>query len=966
MKVKKIWQRIVEVLSPGIRLKLTFFTLFFVSALLVLSFLLSYITQKKELSKSLDNEVKVPLNMVAHNVGELHRIADGLIQLELFNIRRKQSAERARQFKKTVMVKEATFGNRWRNLVKTFGGKVKYTYEAQRFDTYFSAYLTEKNLKEFETLLKSFVDFTLNTTVQPEQFSRWRSAAARVAEIELRIDAHKKPDDQKTEAEKKEEKRLQSLVSERRGRLIDLLRQPFEPLFISRLEQASFRPGAIRILSYGNEDYADYRSAPRLLDTAAFFRQADVARDRKNEEMLFPQESFRAYREAFFSGQQDVRASSEYVRRSMPHEARFSPIYVNRPVVERARKILAYQARGESDLVEKFTVVDRKYVVLLKEIADRKSERLKFLREKSIPPYKDADFMRAAAEYRAMSEKRDAEVLAATKYKELEKLHLDAISARTREQRAARTAAEKAIREIEAKLKSAGKKKGEAVPVEELETALELQKKQFDEADRALQELSLNEASIAGNAELEVIEAMVSLRNAALLARTRLSLVSEQNALDKIFKSGAARKNRDREFALLRQFIYDARSETDFKVLRGQPSPLAGGVLAVSRTEAEDYMHDLDTIAVTDAGGLARLLLRENVVGFNISIINKEEGLLRIRKATQTLLIFLSIIALLAIVAAWYFSGVAVRRIASLSATSEQVRDGNLKVEFNSHGYDELATLGQSLNGMVEGLREREEMRGELMAAEEIQKRLLPSEVPKNLKGRADIAGFYKAMAGVGGDYFDYVGLGNDLVAIAMGDVSNHGVGPALVMAITRSQLHAALREKEISLKQILLKLNEQLYEETPANIFVTFFLGLYNLKSGELQYVSAGHSKPLLLNAAGKAKYLEAGGMPLGMDDNDFFSTTIELQKVKLNPGDAFVQYTDGLSEAMNVAREQFGYERMQSELEKHAGQSAQAVLHALSQAVEKFTGTRLDQPGPSALNDDIALVCLKRQGDI
>jgi nitrogen fixation/metabolism regulation signal transduction histidine kinase len=82
----------------------------------------------------------------------------------------------------------------------------------------------------------------------------------------------------------------------------------------------------------------------------------------------------------------------------------------------------------------------------------------------------------------------------------------------------------------------------------------------------------------------------------------------------------------------------------------------------------------------------------ENVVGFNVSIINKEEGFERIRKATQTLLIFLSIIAVLAIFAAWYFSGVAVRRIASLSATSELVRDGNLKVEFNAQGYDELAT----------------------------------------------------------------------------------------------------------------------------------------------------------------------------------------------------------------------------------------------------------------------------------
>ena len=963
--MKKLWKRILPLISPGIRLKLTFFTLFFVSALLVLSFLLSYITQKNELSKSLDNEVKVPLNMVAHNVGELHRIADGLIQIEIFNIRRKQSAEKARKFKKTVMVKEASFGNRWRNLVKSFGGKVRYTYEAQRFDTYFSSYLTEKNLKEFETLLKSFIDFTLNTTVSAQQFSTLRAAASRVADIEQRLEAFKKPEDQKSEAEKKEERRLQSLVSERRGRLIDLLRKPFEPLFVSRLEQASFRPGTIRILSYGNEDYKDYRQAPRMLDTAAFFRQ--VARERRQDEMLFPQESFRAYREAFFSGQQNVAASAEFTYRAHPHEARFSPIYINRPVVERARKILAYQAKGSSDLLEKFAAVDQKYAALLKEIADRKSERLKVLREKSIPPYKDPEFMGLAAEYRKMAEKRDADVLAATNYKDLEKAHLDAIAARLKDARSARSAADKEIRDLEAKLKAAAKKKPDTGPsIEELETALERQKKNLDDAERSIQELVLIETGIGGNAELELIESLLSLRNAALLARTRLSLVSEQDALGGVLKSAGGRKARDREFALLRQFIYEARSETDFKVPRGQPSPLAGGVLAVSRTEAEDYMHDLDTIAITDSSGLARLLLRENVVGFNISIINKEEGFERIRKATQTLLIFLTIIAVLAIFAAWYFSGVAVRRIASLSATSALVRDGNLKVEFHAKGYDELATLGQSLNGMVEGLREREEMRGELMAAEEIQKRLLPAEVPKNLKGRAEIAGFYKAMAGVGGDYFDYVGLGSDFVAIAMGDVSNHGVGPALVMAMTRSQLHAALREKEISLKQILLKLNEQLYEETPANIFVTFFLALYNLKTGELQYASAGHSKPLLLNAAGKATYLEAGGMPLGMDDNDFFATTIEVQKVKLAPGDLFLQYTDGLSEAMNAAREQFGYERMQAELQALHGKGADVVLQSLAQAVEKFTGTRLDQPGPSALSDDIALVCLKRQGDV
>jgi sigma-B regulation protein RsbU (phosphoserine phosphatase) len=346
--------------------------------------------------------------------------------------------------------------------VKSFGGKVKYTYEAQRFDTYFSSYLTEKNLKEFETLLKSFIDFTLNTTVSAQQFASLRAAAGKVAEIEQRLEAHKKAENQKTEADKKEERRLESLVSERRGRLIDLLRKPFEPLFVSRLEQASFRPGTIRILSYGNEDYKDYRQAPRMLDTALFFRQA--GRERRQDEMLFPQDSFRAYREAFFSGQQNAAQSVEFVHRSQPHEARFSPIYVNRPVVERARKILASLSQGNGDLLEKFTAVDLKYIALLKEAADRKSERLKVLREKSIPPYKDPEFMNLAAEYRKLADKRDAEFIAATNYKELEKAHLEATGQRLKEARSARAAAEKEIKSIEAQLKAAAKKNARQRP----------------------------------------------------------------------------------------------------------------------------------------------------------------------------------------------------------------------------------------------------------------------------------------------------------------------------------------------------------------------------------------------------------------------------------------------------------------------------------------------------------------------
>lgn len=101
---------------------------------------------------------------------------------------------------------------------------------------------------------------------------------------------------------------------------------------------------------------------------------------------------------------------------------------------------------------------------------------------------------------------------------------------------------------------------------------------------------------------------------------------------------------------------------------------------------------------------------------------------------------------------------------------------------------------------------------------------------------------------------------------------------------------------------------------------------------------------------------------MPLGMDDNDFFSTTMELRKVNLAQGDIFLQYTDGLSEAMNPAREQFGYDRMEAALKAGSGGSAEKILAGLAKEVENFSQIRLDQPGPSALSDDIALVCLKR----
>lgn len=938
-KKKSIWAKI----APGIRFKLTVFTLVFVSALLVFSFIFSYFRQKDELSSSFAREMHAPLDFVSSHVGELHKISGGLIQLENFRIRLKQKTAEAKRFQVVGRGdKEKTAGNFFKGVAGVFGAKVNYTYQTRRFDTYYSTYLTDKNLKDFEAMLKSFIDVTMNQKATPADFTRWKALAAQIAATEIRIAAAENPPEW-----------LKKNATQLRARLLNDLRRPFGPLFSSRLERTGFRPESIRILSYDAEQ-------AELLDTAVFFPQSGTATQK-----LFRHADFLKFKNGFFNDEKALFAKADFGVQQTPFEAQFSPVFINIPVVERARRITEI-GKEPGFSMKDFIDADAKAIAELKGLAQTKSERIKILREKGVPPFRDPEFMAAAKDYRQVADKRDAALAGILKFAQKEKEQVAHIQSLAASQQQAITAAQKRIKEQEELLKKVESKKApqDAPPAEELRGKIEAERQLIEAAESEKFSLKARESSIADNADLVLAEALLNLRDAALFAKVRLSLIAEQDVLTQELRSSAARLEQRRTFAAVRQFIYDASNETQIATPRGGRQPLAGGVLAVTRTEAEEYMHLLDTTPLVGPGdNLAKQLLGENVVGFNLAIINKAEELKRILTSTRWLVIFSSGIAVLAIFAAWYFSGFAVRRIASLSATSAEVRDGNLQVTFDGKGYDELATLGQSLNGMVVGLKEREEMRGELAAAEEIQKRLLPSAIPKNTAGRADIAGFYKAMAGVGGDYFDYIALGSDYVAIAMGDVSSHGVGPALVMAITRAQLHAQLREKEISLKSIMLKLNDQLYAETPAHMFVTFFLGLYNLKNGELQYISAGHSKPLLYhNSNGKTEYIEAGGMPLGMDETDFFATTIELRKVTLAKGDIFLQYTDGLSEAMNPAREQFGYERMETAIKAVASENVEAILASLARQVEAFAEIRLDQPGPSALSDDIALVCLKR----
>ncbi len=994
--MKKLWSKIVPVISPGIRLKLTVFTLFFVSILILASFTFNYFTQKQALSRAVSEQVKAPEQLVSSHVGDLHRFTEALIQLETFRVRLARKTKEAQKLRKSGYVKSKSVGNFFTSLANTLGARIKYSYQRRLYDTYYSTYLTDKNLKDFERQVKAAFDVMLPAALSQRTFDALKSRAARAARSQERWgDALAAETDK--EVNTKRLQALQDRADRDRAQLTSSIARILDPLLQAKLDSMQFSRQTIRLLSYGdiesrfvrNEKDSDGKfqavckdavlPKEALLDTAAAGTAATTAGWALLRNKVFNQftkDVFCNTKKYFSAKGISSNESGKDIRLEKTlYGVDFAIVPKQPAVVERTERILR-AVQEESPLLEAFQTVDNKYAAELKTLGAKSEERLQVLREKGTPPYKDKEYMASVKEYKAKAGERDKALANALEFSKREKVHFAALQKRIKDQEKDYKESLKRLKESEALLKTvkSGKAPKDAPSEDELENRIESEKQLGERVQGEIAQLktySTSYDSAPGSSadeekasqELLLAEALLHLRDTALYNHIRLALNSEQQLLIRERRESSVRNAILQNQAAIREFIYSARSETEVPLLRNRVSPIAGGVLAVTRSEAEVRMHEWDGTPILGENGLLNTLRTENIAGYNMIVVDKTRGLEEIDTSTKRLLIFSSAIAFVAILAAWFFSGFAVRRLQSLSATSARVKEGNLEVEFDGHGYDEMATLGQSLNGMVTGLKEREELRGELMAAEEIQKRLLPADVPANLKGRADIAGFYKAMVGIGGDYFDYLQLGPDYVAIAMGDVSSHGVGPALVMAITRSQLHAHLREKEISLKNILLKLNEQLYLETPSHMFVTFFLGLYNLKTGDLQYISAGHSEPLYFSAkTGKTKYLEAGGMPLGMDDNDFFSTTLEMHKVNLSHGDIFLQYTDGLSEAMNPAREQFGLERIETVLLSSAKEAAEPILKRLAHAVEGFAETKLDQPGPSSLSDDIALVCLKR----
>ncbi len=288
---------------------------------------------------------------------------------------------------------------------------------------------------------------------------------------------------------------------------------------------------------------------------------------------------------------------------------------------------------------------------------------------------------------------------------------------------------------------------------------------------------------------------------------------------------------------------------------------------------------------------------------------------------------------------------------------------GRLDHRITIRSNDEFGQIAKIFNDMTRRfneaqghLLEQELVQQEMQVAQEIQHTLLPREVPQ-VEGY-DVASLYRSAKEVGGDYFDFMMVDDNIMGIAVADVSGKGVPGSLVMTMIRTALRLEARGNRSAI-DVMAKVNDFVTPDMKKGMFVTMFYIILNVRQRVINFSSAGHNPMILYRAeTDQIYYLKPRGFPLGIDlpDPALFVKSLTQETVHLKQGDLMLAYTDGITEAMNPKREQFGEQRLIDIIRTHHQLSSQEFVEALSQALADFT-----QEYPQ--NDDITCVVVKEK---
>ena len=228
----------------------------------------------------------------------------------------------------------------------------------------------------------------------------------------------------------------------------------------------------------------------------------------------------------------------------------------------------------------------------------------------------------------------------------------------------------------------------------------------------------------------------------------------------------------------------------------------------------------------------------------------------------------------------------------------------------------------------------KERISKDLEVASEMQKLLFPSELPSNRK--MDLSARYIPRHAIGGDYYDFIPLGDEEYIICIADVSGKGISAALLMANFQATIRTLFKYQRFEMTFLMEELNKKVMKSTKGEKFITFFIAHYNAHTRKIKYVNAGHNQPFLLHGR-KITALNEGCIGLGMLDELPY---VNVGKLTLSPNTTFVLYTDGVVELENKDGEHFGVNRLIDNVKAYSTLKMEDMNNILFSKLDEWKG--------------------------
>src|SRR5947209_14641759 len=287
--------------------------------------------------------------------------------------------------------------------------------------------------------------------------------------------------------------------------------------------------------------------------------------------------------------------------------------------------------------------------------------------------------------------------------------------------------------------------------------------------------------------------------------------------------------------------------------------------------------------------------------------------------------------------------------IFSITRAVNRIEKGTKAVERGDFTYriamkpqNQLGEMAQSFDRMTESIAtllvnvaENERLQSEIEIAASIQRNLLPKEGPQ-FRG-VSFSAHFEPTASIGGDYYDVFNIDKTRLAVAIGDVSGHGLSTGLVMAMVKAAI-TTLVEEGAEETALFHRLNDLVFRSTERRAFMTLAFTIFDLERGTIRHTNAGHLYPYLLREGQKPRGIEVPSLPLGVRS----TISTHTAEVELQEGDAIVYLSDGIVEAQDEHGEPFGFDQLEALLSRSVDRSPSTIRDQILEAVARHCGTR------------------------